>query len=112
MSEKQSIEPIHPPSPPCHNCGSTQWTQACSSSRCNQCPDTIAQRVEIEQLRALLTRCLGALRVPENGFHHCRFCPASSPEWRHEDYCSFVAIRDEVNTLRDELRAEMSKGGW
>ena len=42
------------------------------------------------------------------GAHHCYYCSARSPEWRHDPYCAYIRSQSARTALRAAVRGESS----
>ena len=100
--------------------GTTHW-DGCEEShpRCREMA-LIARVRELEAERDRLAVEVERLRVAARDFldhhsldcgaHYCRYCPARSPEWKHETYCAYVRAQAAYTALSAVL-AEAPKEG-
>lgn len=65
---------------------------------------------QAQQITALVGEAvplLRCVRVLDCGAHYCRYCPAKSPEWDHDENCPYV-VSQRDNTAASELAERLA----
>lgn len=54
----------------------------------------------------------GAVRMLDSGDHHCRYCDAGSPEWKHSPTCPYARSVEDVTkalAILDRIRTRIEE---
>lgn len=95
------------PGPCCEACAADRDLRAALAAMRPQPNEAEAVRMhaELTRLRDVAEAARAAVHPPENGWHHCRWCNAQSPDWQHADSCAFVEQRRRVDAFQRALSA-------